>query len=298
MTAALLSRLTDLRHSSWIQQIASGLSRFRGLRQTAKFDRHGKVYAGSGLRIRKRFAQIELGDGVKFGHGVGIGAAGRGPSDLAVLRIGAHTIIGDRTHINCQTAISIGTHCAISFFLPLQVFQKLQNLRLNRDIQRGRGFIRHQHPRTPGQGHRQHGALLHPAGKLMRITGKHPRRLREANLTHKLHQTLLRVAALLRRQDLVDLIANSEHRIQTLTGVLKNIGKAPPRPRFHTRRPPNLAFILNHPARKQPPQRRRRNALAAAAFAHQRRGLSRAQRQMNPANNIIAPRRIREKANP
>ena len=55
----------------------------------------------------------------------------------------------------------------------------------------------------------------------MRITGKHPRRLREANLTHKLHQTLLRVAALLRRQDLVDLIANGEHRIQALAGVLK-----------------------------------------------------------------------------
>lgn len=119
MTAALLSRLTDLRHSPWIQQIASGLSRFRGLRQAAKFDRHGSVFAGSGLRIRKRFAQIELGDGVKFGHGVGIGAAGRGPSDLAVLRIGAHTIIGDRTHINCQTSVSIGTHCAISWDIEI-----------------------------------------------------------------------------------------------------------------------------------------------------------------------------------
>lgn len=115
MTAALLSRLTALRHAPWIQQIASGLSWFRGLRQAAKFDRHGKVYAGAGVRIRKRYAQIELGDGVKFGHGVGIGAAGRGPSDLAVLRIGAHTIIGDRTHVNCQTAVSIGTHCAISW---------------------------------------------------------------------------------------------------------------------------------------------------------------------------------------
>lgn len=115
MTVALLSRLTDLRHSPWIQQIASGLSRFRGLRQAAKFDRHGPVFAGSGLRIRKRFAQIELGDGVKFGHGVGIGVAGRGPADLALLRIGAHTIIGDRTHVNCQSSITIGTHCAISW---------------------------------------------------------------------------------------------------------------------------------------------------------------------------------------
>ena len=50
---------------------------------------------------------------------MGIGAAGRGPADLALLRIGAHTIIGDRTHINCQTAISIGTHCAISWDIEI-----------------------------------------------------------------------------------------------------------------------------------------------------------------------------------
>ena len=115
MTAALLSRLTGLRHSPWVQQCAAALSWFRGMRHAAKFDRHGPVYAGARVRIRKRFARIELGEGVKFGHGVGIGVAGREPSDLAVLRIGAHTIIGDRTHVNCQTAVSIGTHCAISW---------------------------------------------------------------------------------------------------------------------------------------------------------------------------------------
>ena len=115
MTAALLSHLTGLRHAPWIQQCALGLSWFRGMRHAAKIDRHGPVFAGAGVRIRKRFAQIELGEGVKFGHGVGIGVAGRGSADLALLRIGAHTIIGDRTHINCQTAISIGTHCAISW---------------------------------------------------------------------------------------------------------------------------------------------------------------------------------------
>ena len=119
MNAALLSRLTDLRHSPWIQQIASGLSRFRGLRQAAKFDRHGSVFAGSGLRIRKRFAQIELGDGVKFGHGVGIGVAGRSPADLALLRIGAHTIIGNRTHIHGQASNLIDTRGAISWDIEI-----------------------------------------------------------------------------------------------------------------------------------------------------------------------------------
>jgi acetyltransferase-like isoleucine patch superfamily enzyme len=115
MTVAPLSRLTGLRHSPWIQQCASGLSWFRGMRHATKSDRHGQVFAGAGVRIRKRFAKIDLGEGVKLGHGVGIGAVGRDPTDLALLRIGAHTIIGDRTHINCQASIAIGTHCAISW---------------------------------------------------------------------------------------------------------------------------------------------------------------------------------------
>ena len=115
MTSAFIIRLASLRGLPWIQQCASGLNWFRGMRHAAQFDRHGRVFAGSGLRIRKRFAQIELGEGVKFGHGVGLGVAGRSPSDPAVLRIGAHTIIGDRTHVNCQSSISIGTHCAISW---------------------------------------------------------------------------------------------------------------------------------------------------------------------------------------
>lgn len=111
----MLSRLTGLRHTPWIQQCASGLSWFRGMRHAVKFDRHGQFFAGAGVRIRKRFAQLELGEGVRFGHGVGIGVAGRGPDDSATLRIGAHTIIGDRTHVNGQTSISIGMHCAISW---------------------------------------------------------------------------------------------------------------------------------------------------------------------------------------
>lgn len=115
MTAALLPRSIDLHPSHWVQRCASGLSRIRGLRIAAQCEQHGPVYAGAGLRIRKRFARIELGEGVKFGHGAGIGVAGRGPDDRALLRIGAHTIIGDRTHVNCQTAISIGSHCAISW---------------------------------------------------------------------------------------------------------------------------------------------------------------------------------------
>ena len=119
MIPPIFTRLPSLRGLPWLQQCALGLSWFRGMFHAAKIDHHGSVFAGAGLRIRKKFAQIELSDGVKFGHGVGIGVVGRGPSDLALLRIGAHTIIGDRTHINCQTSISIGAFCAISWDIEI-----------------------------------------------------------------------------------------------------------------------------------------------------------------------------------
>jgi acetyltransferase-like isoleucine patch superfamily enzyme len=115
MTASPTSILSALRHSSWVQQCASGLSWFRAMRHAAQFSHQGPVFAGSNLTIRKRFSQIKLGREAKFGHHVGIGVVGQNPNDPASLQIGEHTIIGDRTHINCQTSISIGKHCAISW---------------------------------------------------------------------------------------------------------------------------------------------------------------------------------------
>ena len=58
---------------------------------------------------------MALGEDVEYGQGGGLGRAGRNPSDPARLRMGGHTIIGNRTHVNCQSSISIGMHCAISW---------------------------------------------------------------------------------------------------------------------------------------------------------------------------------------
>ena len=67
------------------------------------------------MRIEKRFGEIHLGSLVSLGNHVGIAVIGESPSNKAILRIGTHTHIQDRTHINCYRSIAIGEHCAISW---------------------------------------------------------------------------------------------------------------------------------------------------------------------------------------
>src|SRR5207253_3766738 len=53
--------------------------------------------------------------------------------------------------------------------LVLQLGEQLQNLRLDANVERGCGFIRDEELRTIGDGHCDHDALPHSAGKLVRI---------------------------------------------------------------------------------------------------------------------------------
>src|SRR5215831_18932444 len=53
--------------------------------------------------------------------------------------------------------------------LALQVHDEVKNLRLDGDVQCGRRFIGDQYLGIAGERHRDHGALAHPTGQLMRI---------------------------------------------------------------------------------------------------------------------------------
>jgi hypothetical protein len=54
--------------------------------------------------------------------------------------------------------------------LLTQLAQQLDDLRLDRNVQRRRGFIGHQEFGLGRQSHRDHDALLHSAGQFVRIT--------------------------------------------------------------------------------------------------------------------------------
>ncbi len=70
---------------------------------------------GNGVELYHHFGRIFLGEFVYVWNRVGLSVFGSDANHIANLRIGDHTSIGHRTHINCSLSIDIGKHCAISW---------------------------------------------------------------------------------------------------------------------------------------------------------------------------------------
>lgn len=87
----------------------------RGFLLYPKFSQKRYVLAGRGVRVTRQSGSIILGWIVGLGTQVGIAVIGEDSGHPATLRIGNHTHIQDRTHINCHNSIMIGDHCAISW---------------------------------------------------------------------------------------------------------------------------------------------------------------------------------------
>ena len=64
----------------------------------------------------------------------------------------------------------------------LQPAQQVEDLRLDRHVERGRRLVGDQQPRIAGDGHRDHHALVHAAGELMRIVSEPARCGRDPDL--------------------------------------------------------------------------------------------------------------------
>ena len=108
--------------------------------------------------------------------------------------------------------------------LLLQVAQKFENLRLDRDIKRGGGLIGNEELGTRGDGHGDHDALLHTAGHLVRIgTRTDFRGGNSDEIKQTDHLGVGGVRGLMKLERLHDLLADTEDRIQCSTGLLENI---------------------------------------------------------------------------
>ena len=97
------------------ERVNTTIRLLRGLSHASQFDQSQWILAGPGLRIQKRFGEIQLKGLVSFGSHIGLAVIGESHQMSAVLQIGDHTHIQDRTHINCYQSITIGHHCAISW---------------------------------------------------------------------------------------------------------------------------------------------------------------------------------------
>ena len=118
--------------------------------------------------------------------------------------------IGDHAHI-------VGDKNHPHLHLLLQHFDELQDLRLNRHVQRRRRLVGNQHRRTAGERHGNHHALAHAAGKLMRVATQNGLRLRNAHqLQHPsgLAERFIAAQPLMQADGLGDLFPDRENRVQ------------------------------------------------------------------------------------
>ena len=141
--------------------------------------------------------------------------------------------------------------------LVLQLLDELEDLRLNRHVERGRRLVGDEQLRPARQRHRDHHALPHAAGELVRIAVGAPRARREcrpsrACCTACSCASSLRVSEMQLRH-LHQLLRDAHERIQRRHRILKDHRDALAADRAHLA----VGQLAGGPCRRTSPRRRR-----------------------------------------
>ena len=109
---------------------------------------------------------------------------GKAPSSACVYGcrgVGEHppdgALLGDPPRVHDQGLVArLGDHRQVvgdqdqrQPEVPAQLLEQLQDLRLDHDVERGRRLVADHDRRVAGERHRDHRALAHPAGQLVRV---------------------------------------------------------------------------------------------------------------------------------
>ena len=185
----------------------------------------------------------------------------------------------------------------------LQLDDQRQDLGLNGDVECGGRLVGDQQRRAAGQRHRDHGALAHAAGELMRIF---PRPLLGLGYPHQAQHVDRLVPGFLGGQlamqpnRLGDLVADPHHRVERGHRLLEDHRDAVAADRAHLGlvEAEQVGAFERHaaaddPARRirhQPHDRQRGDALAAAGLADDRQRLAAANAERNVVDRPEQPR--------
>ena len=177
--------------------------------------------------------------------------------------------------------------------LVLQHLDQLEDLGLDRDVERGGRLVGDQQLRLARERHRDHHALAHAAGEPVRILVQSRRRGRNAHAlenAQRLGLGLRAIEAAMVDERLGDLEAEREHRIQARHRLLEDhrdqvaahlahllFGKLQQIAAFEQ----DLAGRAAVGGRQQPHDRERGDALARARFADDRHRLARRDLERN-----------------
>ena len=91
---------------------------------------------------------------------------------------------GVHDHDALAVSATTPSRCVISITdmaNSVEIGEQLEDLRLDRDVERRRGLVGDHELRTAAERHRDHHALAHAAGELMRIIDDTALRMRNAN---------------------------------------------------------------------------------------------------------------------
>ena len=177
--------------------------------------------------------------------------------------------------------------------------QHREHLGLHGHVQRGRRLVGDEQVGTAGQRHRDHHALAHSAGQLVRHLPRPRRRVRDADRLHQLHRALRTCGPAhpaVDRQHLGDLGADLGRRVERAHRVLED--HAGTRAAYAPQRAFAAADQLGAAERRraggaravgqQAQQRERGEALAAAGLADERDGLAAPGAQVDAAYGLAA----------
>ena len=142
-------------------------------------------------------------------------------------------LLGDAGGIHDDDAVGVtGDHAEIvsdddqrDVELARQILHQFENLRLNGDVERRGRLVRDDELRIAGQSDRDHHALAHAAGKLMRILVEPAHRVGDADQLHQFDGARRRFLVGHAEMDLqrfLDLQADREDRIQRGHRLLKD----------------------------------------------------------------------------
>src|SRR5262249_15582370 len=166
--------------------------------------------------------------------------------------------------------------------LAAQAQDQVQDLGLDRDVERGRRLVRDEHAGLAGDRHGDHHALPHTAAELMRVIVDAAPRRGDADHLEQLDRAVARgptVHVFVQLQGLADLAPDRQHGIQRRHWILENHGDVIAADTAHLLvvELQQVAPVEQHLTAHDAPWRRRdeahegerAHALAAATLAHE-----------------------------
>ncbi len=210
-----------------------------------------------------------------------------------------HHSIGDLGH----HAHVVGDEEDRHAFLCLQGLDQVEDLGLDRDVERRRGLVCNQELRPAGERHGDHHALAHAARKSVRIIVDARAGGRDPNPVEQPQRFGLGLGPgelAVQHQSLGDLEADRQDRVQARHRLLEHHGNvvAPYPAHLGLGDLKDVPTVQQHATadaaripRREPQDRQGADALAGAGFADQRHRLARRHRERDAVHNLV-PRAI------